>query len=334
MKTTPSKTSQITAILAEEIRSGKFKSGEKLPSLRELGRRFGVSTMVLYQAACKLEQMGLLLRGPRSGLFIPENHHQSELCAFITSVSVGYMDNYYEAFLKTCSDAGAISMVTSGYLNNLEGMLEKKPLRVFVDVGSKNFSFNEISRLTKGFNTIFCNRFEFPHVLPESGVLTDWIYITEMTLRHFLAAGHRKILFVSHNRIFPEYKRLEMEEAGKRVGLTFDSPEFQWCSGSDFQDNPERIVRILRNDPPTAIFARGDYLLNDFIRKAKLYFPGIPEIEMCGAFDTYISNQPGQEFLSWHWNWDDFWKQVFAHKGQGVEYYRPVLPEQAGAWNK
>lgn len=325
MHSAPSKTNFVTEALAGDIRSGKFKSCEKLPSLRALGKRFGVSTMVMHQAACKLEKMGLLLRGPRSGLFIPENSRQNELCGFITSVRMGLMENYYESFMKACADSGCIAMTIPEVLAGIEGMLEKKPLRIYVDVGSKEVSFNEIHRLTQNYETIFCNRFEYPHKTPESGVLSDWIYITEMTLRHFLEAGHKKILFVSHDPEIREFKRLEMEEAAERVGLMFDSPEFQWCSHRDFQENPSRVVRIFRNDPPTAVFARGDNPLFEFTKNAALFFPDAPVPEKIGAFNSFWSNQPGLEFSSWGWDWMEFWKKVFAHKEKEVEYYRPEL---------
>lgn len=321
----PSKTNFVTEALARDIRSGKFKSGEKLPSLRNLGQRFGVSTMVMHQAACKLEEMGLLLRGPRSGLFIPESNHQSELCGFITSVRMGLMENYYESFMKASRESNCVAMTTQGELDGIEDMLEKKPVRVYIDIGSKEISLNEIQRLVQGYETIFCNRFEYPGILPESGVLSDWNWITEMTLRHFLDRGHRRILFVSHDSAIREYKRLEMKNAAARVGLEFDSPEFQWCSQHDFQANPSRLIRIYRKEPPTAVFARGDHPLFEFTQRAAMFFPEAPVPEKIGAFNSFWSNQPEREFSSWQWDWMAFWKKVLAHRGSGVEYYRPDL---------
>lgn len=321
----PSKTRFVTETLADAIRSGKFKPGEKLPSLRNLGQQYGVSTMVMHQAACRLEEMGLLLRGPRSGLFIPGNSRRSELCGFITSVRMGLMENYYESFMKVCSDSDCIAMTIPEGLSGIEDMLAKQPVRVYIDIGSKEMSLNEILRCTQGYETIFCNRFEYPCALPESGVLSDWDWITEMTLRHLLNAGHRRILFVSHDPEIREYKRLEMEKAAAKVGLEFDSPEFQWCSWRDFQDNPARLVRIYRKDPPTAVFARGDHPLFEFTRHAEMFFPDAPRPEKIGAFNSLWSNQPGKEFSSWKWDWTAFWKKVFAHKGDGVEYYQPEL---------
>ena len=321
----PTKTAFITDVLTDEIRSGKFKPGDRLPSMRELAKRFGVSTMVLCQVSDRLEKMGLILRGKRSGLYIPQESYSRELCAFITSVSPGNMENYYESLVQVSSEAGVVPMIACGIMDTIEAVLEKKPLRVFIDTGSKNLSYNQIQRLTENFETVYCNRFEYAGIMPESGVLTDWRYITEMTLRHFIKNGHKKILFVSHNPLILEYKRLELCDAAERVGMKFDSSEFQWCSYEDFQNNPARVSRIFKDGAPTAVFGRGDAPVNELMQKVEIFFPDLPEIEKIGAFDSFHSKLPGREFSSWHWNWKKFWEQVFSHREKNIEYYHPEL---------
>ncbi len=319
-----SKTAIVTEDLAKSIRSGKYKPGEKLPSMRTLGKQYQVSTMVLYQACEKLEKMGLIHRSARSGLFIPFKKKQSELCAFISGISIGNMEHYYESFLKSCSAANCISMTLPLIPGTIESMIEKQPVRIYIDGGGKELSYPEIKRLTSGYHLIFCNRFEWLEAEPESAVLTDWDYITEQTLRYFLNRGHKRILFVSHDPEIREYKRRQMTEAGKRVGLEFESPEFNWCSCTDFHNRPNYIARLFRESPPTAIFARGDNPLYEFCERVRVFFPNLPDMDKVGAYNTVWSNQPGQEFPSWSWDWEMFWDQVFAHKS-GIEYYRPHL---------
>ena len=151
MSAVTTKTVMITDILADEIRSGKFKPGDKIPSMRELAGRFGVSTMVLSKVSDKLEKMGLIVRGARSGLYIPQDSYACELCAFITSISPGHMENYYESFVQASSDVGVVPMIVGGELDRIEAVLEKNPLRVFVDAGSKNISYNQLQRLMADF---------------------------------------------------------------------------------------------------------------------------------------------------------------------------------------
>ncbi len=325
MESTPSKTNQVTDALARDIRSGMFRPGEKLPSMRTLGKRFHVSTMVLHQAAERLEKMGLLKRSSRSGLYIPEKTYQRELSGFITGVVMGSMENYYEAFLKESAAAGNVVMTSGTHPDDIACMLEKKPLRLYVDLGCKDIMYGELRRIVSGYNTVYCNRFEWAHETPESGVLSDWISITEDTLRHFLDAGHRKIVFISHDPEILEFKRLEMIEAGRRAGLEFGSPEFQYCCYTDFTDNPERVLRIFRHDPPTAAFSRGDSPMYHFTHQLEMFLPECRGMEKIGSFDSFWSRIPGHEFSSWHWDWNEFWKKAFSHQGNGIEYYKPEL---------
>lgn len=319
-----SKTAIVTEALAKSIRSGKYKPGEKLPSMRTLGEQFQVSTMVLYQACEKLEKMGMIHRSARSGLFIPIKKKQSELCAFISGISAGNLEGYYESFLKACSAANCIAMTLPLIPATIECMIEKQPVRIYIDAGGKELSLQEIKRLTTGYHLIFCNRFEWLEETPESAILTDWTYITEETLRYFLNRGHKKILFVSHDPEIREYKRRQMEVAGNRVGLKFGTAEFNWCSYTDFHNRPDYVAHLFRDDPPTAVFARGDNPLYEFCERVRIFFPNVPKLDKVGAYNTVWSNQPGQEFPSWTWEWDLFWQQVFAHKS-GIEYYCPKL---------
>ena len=324
-----SKTAIVIDTLAKSIRSGKYKPGEKLPSMRTLGQQFNVSTMVLYQACEKLEKMGLIHRSARSGLFIPHKKKQNELCAFISGITLyGNMEGYYDSFLAACCNANCISMTLPLIPEAIESMIEKQPMRIYIDMSGKEFRLSEIKRLTNGYPRIFCNRFEWQNEEPESAVLTDWVWITEQTLRYFINRGHKRILFVSHDLDLRDYKRKEMEIAAERVGLKFDTPEFCWCSCKDFHSRPSNVANIFRKDPPTAIFSRGDNPLYEFCERVNIFFPDVAALDKVGAYDTVWSKQSGKSFPSWHWDWLDFWTTVFEHKG-GIQYYRPALRQ----WN-
>jgi DNA-binding transcriptional MocR family regulator len=53
-----------------KIRRGEFRAGDKLPSLRRLHRRLGLSLATVYQAYIDLETSGLIESRPRSGFFV------------------------------------------------------------------------------------------------------------------------------------------------------------------------------------------------------------------------------------------------------------------------
>ena len=61
---------QLAEALAEGIRSGVLRAGERLPSVRETCQRRGVSPSTVFQAYALLESRGLVETRPRSGFFV------------------------------------------------------------------------------------------------------------------------------------------------------------------------------------------------------------------------------------------------------------------------
>jgi len=55
----PSRTAQIAAILRDEILSGQYRAGERLPSERDLSVRFSASRGAVREALKQLEQLGI-----------------------------------------------------------------------------------------------------------------------------------------------------------------------------------------------------------------------------------------------------------------------------------
>ena len=320
------KTESIIRKLKRRILSGEFHPGEKLPSMRDLSTAYGVSTMVLRKAVEQLEKEGLVESSTRSGMFIPENLRQHELCGVISSVQMGTMDNYFEAMLQAASDHNCVPMIVPPILSSIESMLEKDPRRVFVSVSSKTLSLDTVREIAKGREVVYCGAYEWVEGVPETGVLADWVTITEKTLKAFLKAGHKRILFISYNKVLPEFKRRQFQEAGKRVGLEFDTPEFQWVSISDVEKNPDRLAEIFRESAaPTAAFARGDSLLYNLKKRLEHDLPEYADMDFIGAYNSFWSNYPEEGFASWEWDWNELWERCFQRKKRGVEYYMPTL---------
>ena len=64
---------QIVDQLAEQIRVGRLRSGDKLPSVRELAPRLVVSLITVRKAYEDLEADGLIVRRQGQGSFVAEN---------------------------------------------------------------------------------------------------------------------------------------------------------------------------------------------------------------------------------------------------------------------
>jgi GntR family transcriptional regulator of arabinose operon len=61
---------QILEKLQDDIASGRYKPGKRLPSEAELVRRFGASRMTVFRAMHELQSMGLVTRRVGSGTFV------------------------------------------------------------------------------------------------------------------------------------------------------------------------------------------------------------------------------------------------------------------------
>lgn len=67
---TPPLYERVAAHLGEQIRRGVLRAGERMPSLRQLGRDQGVSVTTAVEVYAQLERQGLLEARPRSGYYI------------------------------------------------------------------------------------------------------------------------------------------------------------------------------------------------------------------------------------------------------------------------
>ena len=66
---------QIIEKLQDDICSGNYKPGGRLPSESELVRRFGASRMTVFRAMRELQTLGLITRRVGSGTFVSSNSH-------------------------------------------------------------------------------------------------------------------------------------------------------------------------------------------------------------------------------------------------------------------
>ena len=64
---------KFAAEIAELIRNGVLASGEKVPSVRQASRTYGVSVSTVFQAYYLLEDRGLIQARPRSGYFVRDH---------------------------------------------------------------------------------------------------------------------------------------------------------------------------------------------------------------------------------------------------------------------
>lgn len=59
--------------IREDISSGKYKPGQRLPSETDLVRRYGASRMTVFRAMRELQSLGIVIRRVGSGTFVSQN---------------------------------------------------------------------------------------------------------------------------------------------------------------------------------------------------------------------------------------------------------------------
>ena len=69
----PSRTAQLVDHLGTDIRSGRYKPSERLPTEQELMARFDVSRTVVREAVASLKAEGLIVTRQGSGAFVAQN---------------------------------------------------------------------------------------------------------------------------------------------------------------------------------------------------------------------------------------------------------------------
>src|SRR5690606_10686199 len=63
--------------LAEQVRNGTLRPGERIPSVRRMGEHHGVSVTTVLQAYRKLEALRLVEAKPKSGFYVlPERAYR------------------------------------------------------------------------------------------------------------------------------------------------------------------------------------------------------------------------------------------------------------------
>ncbi|MFA6931322.1 MAG: GntR family transcriptional regulator [Lentisphaeria bacterium] len=328
------KISKITEHLEKMIISGHFAIGERLLPMRKLAAKYQVSTMVIQLACRSLEERGLVVRSPRSGIFISERKDNPRLLfGLLTDIRPCNMARYYEDLFSCVNAARSIVIpVLMGDETNIRHMLSQKPVHVLVDLEGLKNDLSEVYHLADHANLIFFNRFEWEAPLPEQAVLIDRIAQTEITLRYFLSKGHSRIVFLGHHDEPRLFKRQELTTAAARCGLEFESTNFMYCAANDFTNNVERLKRIFSHNHPTAIFSRSDNLLLRFVRCLIARFPNCKEIDKVGCYNTEFSRMPGEEFPSFDVHWKDAWQMVFAKKTKSVDWITPTMVDSLNSY--
>lgn len=109
---------QMVELIKTEIISGRLKSGEKIPSVRELAVQAKVNPNTVQKALAELERCGLIYTERTNGKFVTENK------SIIKAYRDGIINEKVESFLKDMIHIGASEDEIREYLDSKKGMFE------------------------------------------------------------------------------------------------------------------------------------------------------------------------------------------------------------------
>lgn len=109
---------QMVELIKTEIISGRLKSGEKIPSVRELAVQAKVNPNTVQKALAELERCGLIYTERTNGKFVTENK------SIIKAYRDDIINEKVESFLKDMIHIGVSEDEIREYLDSKKGMFE------------------------------------------------------------------------------------------------------------------------------------------------------------------------------------------------------------------
>ncbi|MEG6614364.1 GntR family transcriptional regulator [Pseudoclostridium thermosuccinogenes] len=198
-----------------EIKSGKYEKGDRLPTEKELTEKFNVSRITTKKALELLAEEGIVKRIRGKGSYITKDFKETtdktnEGCvksgSLIGFVLPDYSDGYATELFKgieeeaTKHDLYIVHRRTFGLQD-----LEEKVMDGLVNLGVKgiiimpvhgeNYNPKVLRLVLDGFPVVFVDR--YLKGIPSPCVCTDNIASSKMAVDYLLKLGHRYISFVS-----------------------------------------------------------------------------------------------------------------------------------------
>jgi GntR family transcriptional regulator, arabinose operon transcriptional repressor len=310
---------RIYQYLSEEIVSGRFRPGDRVPSEKELSEQFEVSRITSKKALEMLSDEGVIERVPGKGSFVAEAVPVASTASrtgrtngrIIGFVMPDFGDPFGAILIRSieqaCNEIGYHVILRTTHDNADE---EEKAIDRLLEIGVDGIIvlpvhgeyYNPlILRLVLDhFPLVFVDR----HLrgLAASSVSTDNVMATQMAIDYLIEIGHRCISFVSfplENTSTVEDRLAGFVRSHAEHGVVIDKSLILTDLGDTWQNTPatavsgnvERIRAHLAAHPNiTAIFA-DEYTVVEYLREAALQLGRrIPEDLSVICFDSPIQS--------------------------------------------
>jgi LacI family transcriptional regulator len=262
VESSTTKHSIVSEHLREEIRKGRWAKGDRLPSEKDLAKKFGVAQMTARQAVSSLVADGTLERVPRKGTFLSRARFGTKAITrdrFVLMIEGGKtsLDPYYlppivDAFEREIEASGHEVSVFGYSMDVLDLMLSRDVLVCCVLFSEQDALYAKLLR-ERGNRVFAINHSKFGGF-----VAPDNAGGAELAVQHLASLGHTRIGFV---RGLPGNLDAGDRRHGYLVGMGRHSlvpgPE----EGANFIEecgHASALKMIETEYPPTAIFCASD----------------------------------------------------------------------------
>ena len=298
-KTSTLKHREIARALRQEIKTGLWQAGERLPGEQDLARRFEVSYMTMRQAVTNLVQESVLVRVRGKGTFVvAQNRTQDQVrtgqpIALLIPQELQRMDPYYfpevlEGFQEAVDAAGRRVALYSFDAVEHTGVLE--PGSAVACLLIERPGLHVVERLRdSGYRVLGINRYSGRRSIP--CVRIDDARGVELAVGHLVSLGHERIGFVAGPRNnLDAAERLRGFRSGvKRYGLRV-APE----AGDGFTEATGYAAAremLSGQHRPTALVCASDLSAIGAIKAARDYGLSVPRgVSIVGFGDFSVAD--------------------------------------------
>jgi GntR family transcriptional regulator, arabinose operon transcriptional repressor len=299
--------------IQEDIRSGRYTAGQRLPSEAELVRRYGASRMTVFRSMHELQAMGLVVRRVGSGTFVAQNSSPKSHVFGLLIPELGQTE-IFEAICKgmmESQEAKRHSLLwgnAASKENEKEEAAEqlchhyisKKVSGVFfapVEFSSGRFQANHriVQALDKArIPVVLLDRClePYPRRSKYDLVGIDNRRTAYLATEHLLKAGAKRISFFARPNSAPT---VDARIAGYREGLWSSSSRASRDSVHFGDASDEKFVKtILKKDSPDAFLCGNDFTAGKLMHTLIAIGQRIPQdIRIMGIDDVkYASLLP------------------------------------------
>jgi DNA-binding transcriptional regulator YhcF (GntR family) len=331
LEATSIRTHELLEQIRGSITSGELKPGQRLPSLRDLSRRFGTSVTLVQRCFRQLEADGLVIQKQGSGTFVNPDlkFSGSKLIGLITSYKRDDIENYYEPLFDIAARRRVVPMVgvvnfQTEWKQTIKDIMMINPHGLLIDVAAKGFDLDELMSLVGKTPVCFCNRWEWYPEQPEGcAVLLDHVKMRTEALQWLINSGHERIAIGLHDNPPAPYLEKYMQKAFARFKAR-PGLRLIHVYSDDIEKNASGINKKLKDAGVTAMFAGSDNIISSF----RKYCPAVADMELVGVFNQHHSRQQGHEFSSFDPCFEQIWEKAFdllEHNSKEVVYIKPEL---------